>query len=184
MAGTNPNTLWVHPPYSLISEVCAKLRDQPIPDDLDDPNRYHFDIVYFRDYSKFPVVRYWVRWQGYEANATESHSWAYETPDTLSMWIALERGYGIFPEKGITKRLLSRIRRHKMESYQHVFPICQNTPTVSSTVRSRTLSRRSTPLPSNLVGQVIEHLLDRPALDSDHAVFLAGLILSGARHER
>ena len=65
-----------------------------------------------------------------------------------------------------------------MESYQHVFPICQNTPTVSSTVRSRTLSRRSTPLSSNLVGQVIEHLLDRPALDSDHAVFLAGLILS------
>ena len=54
-------------------------------------------IVYFRDYCKFPVVRYWVRWQGYEANATESHSWAYETPDTLSMWIALERGYGIFP---------------------------------------------------------------------------------------
>ena len=65
-----------------------------------------------------------------------------------------------------------------MESYQHVFPICKNTPTVSSTVRSRTLSRQPKSLPSNLVGQVIEHLLDRPALDSDHAVFLAGLIIS------
>jgi len=142
-----------------------------------DTDKYGFDIVYFRDWS-IKTVRYFVRWTGYAHSPGDpnSHGWAYETPDTVDMWITLEQSYGIFPEKGITQKNRSRVRSHKLRIYGHVFPILVSTPTVSTTtVRSRSTRPPSKPQsPTQLLSKVVEDARDV----GDEAVYMAGQVLS------
>ena len=158
-------------------------RNSPQPLDSDS-SRYSFDIVYFRDWSlktsKTGSVRYYVRWEGYADSPghPDAHGWAYETPDTVDMWLTTEQSYGIFPEKGITKKTRSRVRAHKLTVYGHVFPILVSTLAISKTaVRSRSSRRTLPPLPSNPSSLLLKVVEDARDVDNE-AVYMAGQVLS------
>ena len=143
----------------------------------DDSTRYLFDIVYFRDFST-KHVRYYVHWIGYETTPSHSKGWAYETPDTLQMFIEAEQGYGIFPEKGINASTSARVENHKRTAYGHVFPILVSTRSVSTRTvrnRSKTTTAKLPHMSSSLVGRIVEDLRD---ISLEHAIFMAGLITS------
>ena len=141
--------------------------------------RYSFDTVFFRDFST-KHVRYYVRWTGYTDDPANAFGFAYEEPSNVSMFLDLERQYGIFPEKGITSKNKATVSKYKRDTYGHEFPILVNTRTVSSTsVRNRSRASRSSILKkmdsTKLTGKVVEFLHD---VSNTESIWLAGLLSS------